>query len=168
MAKIWAIYGERQKDAARELPWPECVQRFGLAGVAATIRPRGDGKPTEHVTMLVIEPSQAEAHQHGIEVGCYVSPLPPGKIERLLAEVSGAEAGMSLSFSGRTTNTVEQSVSFDAHDSGTGQRVIVKASREAMDDHGELAVQQAATEKYAAGRFEADGKTIFVRTADCA
>jgi hypothetical protein len=75
---------------------------------------------------------------------------------------------MSLVFSGKTVPTVDGPVSIEAHDSGTRQRVNVKASGEAIDDHGLGRVQQVASEKYDARQFEGDGKSILVRTGDCA
>lgn len=48
---------------------------------------------------------------------------------------------------------------------GAGEPVVVKSSQEAIDDYGLGQVQSVASEKYDAGKVEADG-TVSVRTSD--
>ena len=94
MAKVWPIYGERQKHSA-ELPWLECVQRFDLSDAQGTAdRPRGGGKPTEHITGVVVEPTESEVRQHGLRPGLlYISPLPSAKVGRLWLELKASFDG---------------------------------------------------------------------------
>jgi hypothetical protein len=75
---------------------------------------------------------------------------------------------MPLMFSGKMFPAADGPVSIEAHDSGTRQRVNVRISGEAIEDYGLSRAQQVASEKYDARQFEGDGKSIFVRTGDCA
>jgi len=75
---------------------------------------------------------------------------------------------MPLMFSGKILPAADGPVSIEAYDAGTQQRVIVKISGEAIEDYGLSRVQQVATAKYDTRQFEGDGKSIFVRTGDCA
>jgi len=72
---------------------------------------------------------------------------------------------MPLDFTGRTVNDVT-GVSIQAVDSATGAPVVVKASHEAIQDHGLSRVQEVASNKFDLRNVESDG-SIFVREADC-
>lgn len=70
---------------------------------------------------------------------------------------------MSLKFSGNQGNSLAFETLLEAFDGD--KRVVVVSSQEAIDDHGLSAVQQKASEKYDAQRFDAVGR-IKVLTSD--
>ena len=72
---------------------------------------------------------------------------------------------MPLYFSGRTVETLD-GLSIAATDS-TGKTVVVKASHEAIQDHGQSKVEEVASERFDRGEIEADG-SVLVRAAHCA
>ena len=73
---------------------------------------------------------------------------------------------MPLVFTGQTAESLT-GISIQATDSGTGMPVVVKASHEAIQDHGLPLAQEVAAAKYESGKVESDG-SIFVRAVDCA
>ena len=72
---------------------------------------------------------------------------------------------MPLYFSGEAVETLNGPI-MRAKDSN-GKTVIVRASSEAIQDYGELKVQEVASDMFDRGQCEADG-SVFVRTGDCA
>ena len=72
---------------------------------------------------------------------------------------------MPLNFPGQMVQS-ETGFSIRATDSATRKLVIVKASAEAIQDHGEHRVQQVASDKYDSGKIESDG-SILVHAGDC-
>lgn len=73
---------------------------------------------------------------------------------------------MPLHFSGVTAIHLEGGQSLHAQDAATGERVKVRASIEAIQDHGLGRVQSVASEKYDSEGIEAEG-WVWVRTNDC-
>lgn len=70
---------------------------------------------------------------------------------------------MPLRFTGETGSNTNFAKMLEAYDGET--RVIVITSEEAIQDHGLAAVQQRASEKYAAGELE-DSNKVRVFTTD--
>jgi hypothetical protein len=73
---------------------------------------------------------------------------------------------MPLYFTGASVPT-DQGLAAKAHDAQTGTSIAVRISTEAIQDHGIDRARDVASDKYDAGQFEADGVSIFVRSADC-
>lgn len=70
---------------------------------------------------------------------------------------------MSLTFSGIQGRSPEFETLLEAFDGD--KRIVVVSSQEAIEDNGLSAVQQKASEKYDAKRFDAEGR-IKVLTTD--
>lgn len=70
---------------------------------------------------------------------------------------------MPLVFTGQTGNSEQFELLLEAYDGD--RRVVVVSSREAMEDHGIGAIHDKASEKYDAGRLDADGR-VKVLTSD--
>lgn len=71
---------------------------------------------------------------------------------------------MGLIYTGQEAD-METGHSIGAKDANSGERVIVHASREAIQDYGPARVREVAEVKYDSGDLEPDGK-VFVRTSD--
>jgi hypothetical protein len=72
---------------------------------------------------------------------------------------------MPLYFSGEAVETLN-GLTIRATDSN-GKTVVVRATSEAIQDHGQSMVERVASDMFDRGQFEADG-SVFVRTRDCA
>lgn len=69
---------------------------------------------------------------------------------------------MSLQYMGRSVVTATGK-NFEAKNDN-GEQIVVEASQEALEDHGETAVLSKGRQKYAAGQV--DGNKVTVRTTD--
>jgi len=97
---------------------------------------------------------------------------PPAPSRRIRESFDGAErfrqgGHMALTEIGPRIPTTT-GVNTLAHDAA-GNKVVVAASDEAIQDHGWAAILDAASRKYAAGEIEPDSNPprVSVRTVDC-
>jgi hypothetical protein len=68
-----------------------------------------------------------------------------------------------LSYTGASAQNQNGGTNYQAKGS-KGEAVVVDVSRETLDDHGEWAAQNKASEKYDAGQFV--GNVVTVHTTD--
>jgi len=71
---------------------------------------------------------------------------------------------MAITYTG-TTAVTSTGKNYQAKDITTGDKILVKISRESLQDHGENVCRQKGDEKHSNGKTEQDG-SIIVRTAD--
>jgi hypothetical protein len=93
MAKVWQVHGTMQRDRLpllANLPWQQCLELLELDEFARVEdRPTfGETSDPNWPTHIVVQIESAEAQEHGIKPGYFVSPLTPDEAKGRLSKLN--------------------------------------------------------------------------------